>query len=61
MIRICGISALLLLAGCAAASAPAVVDTSCQAFEPITYSRRDTPETVAQIRQHNAAWVSLCK
>jgi hypothetical protein len=36
------------------------LDTSCSAFEPITYSSLDTPETVAQIRGHNAAWDSLC-
>jgi hypothetical protein len=29
-------------------------------MEPITYSRLDTGETVTQIRQHNAAFRSLC-
>jgi len=38
-----------------------VTDTSCGAFEPITFSAaRDTPETVAQIREHNAAFDALC-
>jgi hypothetical protein len=40
---------------------PDVVDTSCQAFEPIRYSRTDTDETRQQIREHNAAWDALCK
>jgi hypothetical protein len=49
---------LLLLVGCASP----VVDTSCTAFMPLTYSAaNDTPETKAQIRGHNAAWDRLCK
>lgn len=49
---------VLLLAGCASP----VVDTSCTAFVPLTYSAaNDTPETKAQIRGHNAAWDRLCK
>lgn len=39
----------------------AVVDTACDAFEPIRYSRRDTPETIERARKHNAAWDALCK
>lgn len=39
----------------------AVIDTACQAFEPIRYSRQDTPETIKQVRAHNAAWDALCK
>ena len=39
---------------------PAVVDTSCQVFEPIHYSRTDTDETRQHIREHNAAWDALC-
>jgi hypothetical protein len=30
-------------------------------MEPITYSRKDTAATAAQIRQHNAAYKSLCR
>jgi hypothetical protein len=39
----------------------AVADTACQAFEPIRYSRKDTPDTIKAIRAHNAAWDALCK
>ncbi len=38
-----------------------VVDTSCKAYVPIRYSRKDTPETIAQAREHNAAYDALCK
>jgi hypothetical protein len=49
---------LLLLVGCASP----VVDTSCTAFVPLTYSAaQDSAETKAQIRGHNAAWDRLCK
>lgn len=48
----------LLLAGCG----KTVTDTACTAFVPIYYSpATDSPETVTQVRQHNAAWSSLCK
>lgn len=59
MIRLTVILAsALLLTGCAGR----VVDTSCTAFQPITYSAAgDSEPTKAQIRGHNAAWQRLCK
>jgi outer membrane murein-binding lipoprotein Lpp len=58
MIRITVIVSLLLLAGCASST---VVDTSCTAFAPITYSASgDSEATKSQIRGHNAAWSRLC-
>lgn len=49
------------LASCATlGSATRYVDTSCEAFEPITYSSRDTPETVAEVRAHNRAFDTIC-
>lgn len=35
-------------------------DVSCLVFEPITYSSRDTPETVGQVEAHNVRWERLC-
>lgn len=58
MIRSTAIAAslILLLAGCAR-----TVDTACTAFVPITYSAAgDTPETVTQVRGHNAAYRAIC-
>jgi len=37
-----------------------VIDTSCDAFNVITYSSGDTPLTKQQVREHNAAWLSVC-
>jgi hypothetical protein len=48
------------LAACKTTTPTAVTDTSCLAFEPITYSRKDTVVTVRQIHEHNAAFQSLC-
>lgn len=58
-------TALILLAlgvislpGCT----PTVIDTACQSFAPITYSAgRDTPDTVLQVRRHNAAYDAICR
>jgi hypothetical protein len=51
----------LLLAGCSTlGSATRFVDTSCEAFRPITYSSRDTVETVAEVRSHNRAFDAIC-
>ena len=36
------------------------VDTSCTAFRPITYSSRDTPVTIDEVRAHNRVFDRLC-
>jgi len=63
------LSVTLPLAACtsltntAATDLPPEVDpvaVACQAFKPITWSSRDTPETAVQIVAHNAAWEALC-
>lgn len=33
----------------------------CVAFKPITFDRlKDTDETIREVKDYNAAWVSLC-
>lgn len=55
------LAAALILAACQTTATPtSVIDTTCLAMEPITYSRKDTALTATQIRQHNAAWRALC-
>lgn len=35
--------------------------TACRAFCPISYSAsKDTPQTVQEVRSHNAAWGAIC-
>jgi hypothetical protein len=54
--------AVLFLTALTACAATPITGTACSAFRPITYSAaKDTPETVAQVRKHNAAWEALCK
>ena len=50
----------LIVAACQTTTPTSVIDTSCLAMEPITYSRADTAATATQIRQHNAAYKALC-
>ena len=33
----------------------------CLMFEPITWSEVDTPETILQVKEHNAVWMGRCK
>ncbi|HEX2888089.1 hypothetical protein [Vineibacter terrae] len=62
MIRTIAIGSLLAAIWLAAGCTPTVIDTACQSFTPITYSAsRDTPDTVLQVRRHNAAWDTICK
>lgn len=62
----------LLGATCAAlaacATTTASVDLSsdirqsmCRIFRPITWSPADTDETIAGVKEHNAAWKALCE
>src|SRR5690606_32905305 len=60
---------VMLLAGCQMMMTPTTATTggdavrvACGAFTTITYSSSgDEPETVAQIRSHNAAYLALCR
>lgn len=34
---------------------------ACQAFKLISYSaKNDTPETIQEVREHNAAYTAIC-
>lgn len=32
----------------------------CEIAKPISWSTKDTPETVREIKEHNAVWHKLC-
>jgi hypothetical protein len=59
--RLALLAVLLPLAACKTTIPISVTDTSCLAYEPIRYSRKDSEETRRQIIEHNAAWDALCK
>ncbi|MEP1428759.1 MAG: hypothetical protein ABJL64_08840 [Rhizobiaceae bacterium] len=52
--------ALIVLSNCARMTAFVATDFTCQAFPPIAWSKQDTPDTIAAIKQHNAGWLVLC-
>jgi hypothetical protein len=55
---------MTMLAGCMTATGTNEISgrasVSCQAFEPIEWSSHDTPQTIAAVKEHNAAYKSLC-
>ena len=51
-----------ILSGCVTTTG-SVVPTdkvACGAFRPIYWSRKDTTETLVQVKEHNAAGKALC-
>lgn len=54
---------LFALTGCAIGStAPAVVSDYCRIAKPISFDTKiDSPETVAEIEEHNSKWVCVCE
>ena len=53
--------AMTILTGCLLGTTATVTDSGCIIFEPIFYSSEgDTPETIAALKSHNAAWHSTC-
>lgn len=55
----------ILTASCATtnSSAPTKEDATkvaCESFGPLYWSKKDTPQTVAQIKEHNAVGEKIC-
>jgi hypothetical protein len=52
---------LATLTGCATTTASVGTDAvACSAFEPIRWSKKDTDDTIRQVKGHNAAWMAVC-
>lgn len=52
---------LPILPGCATTTASVGTDAvACSAFEPMRWSKKDTDETIRQVKEHNAAWKATC-
>jgi hypothetical protein len=52
---------LPILPGCATRTASVGTDAvACSAFEPIRWSKKDTEETIWQVKEHNAVWAAMC-
>ena len=55
------LSARLTRHACLIGTTATVSDSGCIIFNPIFYSSQDdTPETIAAVRSHNAAWHATC-
>jgi hypothetical protein len=55
-------AALLLtfpLTGCSTITAG--IDSGCKSFNPISWSKADTPKTKTQVVGHNKAYDAICK
>lgn len=47
------------LAGCATAPMPGAV-VYCQIEKPISWSKKDTDQTIREVKGHNAVYKALC-
>ena len=58
------ISTLAILPACSTTTVSSAktdsVRVSCQSFEPIYWSAKDSAKTVAQVKEHNAAGKAIC-
>lgn len=34
--------------------------TGCMVFQPVSWSKKDTIETVMAVKEHNAVWRAIC-
>lgn len=62
------LSLTLILPGCVATTgsnavtiANSQVNVACQSFRPLSWSSKDTDQTIREAKAHNAAWVALCQ
>lgn len=53
------IAAISALAGCATAPMPGAV-VYCQIEKPISWSKKDTDQTIREVKGHNAVYKALC-
>ena len=58
----CAILSLVTLTSCATMipSAAPTDKVFCGAAQPIYWSKLDTDKTIAQVKEHNAAYVAIC-
>lgn len=58
------LSATLTLGGCATTTASGGTDAPktvvCKVFQPISWSSKDTDETIKEVKAHNAVYLALC-
>lgn len=62
-VKLSVLSLLVILPGCATRTSLAVPTdrVATQSFKPIYWSKKDTDKTIAQIKEHNAAYKAISK
>lgn len=63
LLRLAVASLPVLLTGCATMTPTAGTSVSplvCEAWRPVTWSSRDTDQTIREARANNAAWEAYC-
>ncbi|QBX37208.1 hypothetical protein E4M01_05150 [Brevundimonas sp. MF30-B] len=61
------LAATPILSACATMTGSGAIEpiqgaaTYCAVARPITWSSRDTDETIREVKEHNAVWSRLCK
>jgi hypothetical protein len=69
LVRLCAIASLVTLTACANLTnlrgginiGADTTRTACKSFAAIRWHQKDTTLTLAQIREHNAAYKALCQ
>lgn len=55
------LTTLAILVGCKTPTTVETAEPACAIFVPISYDGgADTPDTIAEVREHNAVWDSVC-
>ena len=52
---------LPILASCTMTASSETKSALCDQFRPVLWSSQDTPDTVRQVKEHNAVGVALCR
>jgi hypothetical protein len=53
-------SVMISLGGCALSGPGTFVSTYCSIDKPISWSKKDTDKSIAEIKEHNAVHDSVC-
>lgn len=50
----------MLVTGCVKTTAIGAIDVYCGSVRPITWSTRDTDQTIREVKANNAVYAKLC-
>lgn len=53
--------ASLPMAGCTKTMGSAGIEAACAAWQPVTWSKSDSEQTIREVKANNAAWAAYCR